>query len=218
MWYWQETAARIEQHDAARVRQPGNWVAYEDAVQDKLSEVYRGLRRGSKTSKVIIDYPDRQVEVDVATLKQKNLKTGYERPIFMVPYARLFGNQSLEHVSAAAQLAKDEPTTKMMWFWEENQHRINKHDSRLVPALWTGDIPANWVQYPIQVQTALSAAYKRCKSAVSKGHAVIYVSRDMAIMTQDEPWDYAIDVMKKTQTNGKTGHVRKIHLLTAVQP
>ncbi|KAH8094256.1 platelet-activating factor acetyltransferase [Aureococcus anophagefferens] len=73
-WYWREEQARLGSHDPAKVKSP-HWVAYDDGVAAALERAY-GDAGASKVVATGGPY-----KVDVATMKQVNERTNYERDV-----------------------------------------------------------------------------------------------------------------------------------------
>ncbi|KAJ8609948.1 hypothetical protein CTAYLR_008075 [Chrysophaeum taylorii] len=121
-WYWRENFRNMAKWRNAATRSGTLWVRYEDPhVQRKLSEAYLARRRHeTKSSAVKIDAFNElttsaieyKYEIDVGTMWQTKIETGFRRPVCVMMEATRDSNVRTPGGSSA--LVKGVPTVKGM--------------------------------------------------------------------------------------------------------
>ena len=78
-WYWQEEVHKMGQHPPHLTKQP-NWVAFPPETQNQLEQA---LGSGAVVPYVVTlpNGGQLQYEIDAGKKEQKNMKTGYKRPV-----------------------------------------------------------------------------------------------------------------------------------------
>ncbi|KAJ8609833.1 hypothetical protein CTAYLR_008111 [Chrysophaeum taylorii] len=120
-WYWRENFRNMAKWRNAATRSGTLWVRYEDPqVQRKLSEVYLARRRRqAKSSTVKIDAYNElttsaleyKYEIDVGTMWQTKVETGFRRPVCVMMEATRGSNV---RTGGSNALVKGVPTVKGM--------------------------------------------------------------------------------------------------------